>query len=455
MPIQSKNPATEEVIRTYEEVTDAELEHKLALAEKAFQVWKNTSFTERAKLFQKMSNYLKEHKEALGDLATLEMGKLKLAGQAEVEKCATCCEYYAENAEKILQTENFAGSGSENYIEFEPLGTVLAVMPWNFPYWQVFRAAIPALMAGNVMLLKHASNVPACAEAIEFAFTECGFPEGVFQNLFLSSERIEKVLRDPRVMATTLTGSEKAGASVASIAASEIKKSVLELGGSDAFIVLKDADIDLAATVAAKARMQMNAGQSCISAKRFIVEKEVAEKFITLLVKEFAKFKIGDPAEDGINIGPMATEQGLKDIERQVKESVTQGAKIVYGGKRFGTKGYFYEPTILTDLKKDMPVWNEEVFGPVLPVVIAKDEEQAIRMANDTIYGLGSTIFTQDIEKAKKLARRIEAGAVFINGQVHSDSRAPFGGIKHSGYGRELGTYGIKEFVNVKTIWIK
>jgi succinate-semialdehyde dehydrogenase/glutarate-semialdehyde dehydrogenase len=455
MAIQSKNPNTEELLKTFEEISDSELENKISKASAVFKNWKNTSFSERSTLLKKMANYLRENSVELGRLASLEMGKTLSAGKAEVEKCAMACDYYADNAEKILANEKIDGSGTENYVEFDPLGVILAVMPWNFPFWQVYRFIAPAVMAGNVGLLKHASNVPQCAEAIERAFTEVGFPVGVFQNIFINSGRVESVIRDPRIMAVTLTGSEKAGRSVAAIAGSEIKKAVLELGGSDPFIVLPDADIALAAQTATKTRMQNNVGQSCISAKRFLVHKDVVDEFSKLFIEEFKKLKVGDSLLVDTDVGPVATLQGLLDIERQVNESVSLGAKILFGGKRIGQKGYFYEPTILSNIKKGMPVYDEEVFGPVAPIIVFSTEEEMLDIANDTPYGLSSTIFSSNLDTIKRIIPKIEAGSVFVNGQVFSDPRAPFGGIKHSGYGRELSHYGIKEFVNIKNIWIK
>ncbi len=454
MAIQSKNPTTLEVIKNFEELSNEALEQKISDAQKGFQSWKKTSFRERSVLMHAHAKYLRAHAKELATLASIEMGKTKIAGLGEIEKCALICDYYADNAEKMLTNQKLNSNAKENYVSFEPLGVVLAVMPWNFPYWQVYRFAVPALMAGNVGLLKHASNVPQCAEAIENAFLESGFPKEVFQNLFISSTRVENIIRDKRVMAVTLTGSEKAGRNVASIAGDEIKKTVLELGGSDPFIVLAEADIEKAAENAMLGRMQNNVGQSCISAKRFIVETSIADKFTDALVNYFKKLIIGDPLLSQTNVGPLATEQGLLEIERQVNESVKMGAKILYRGKKVGSRGYFYEPTILSNVQKGMPVYDEETFGPVVPIIIVDDAEEAIRVANDTSFGLGATIFTKDIEKAKKLALKIEAGNVFINGFVRSDPRAPFGGIKHSGYGRELSDYGIKEFVNVKNVYI-
>lgn len=454
MAIQSKNPTTLEVVKNFEELSDSALEQKISDAQKGFKLWKETSFEERAELLHAHAKYLRAHAEELATFATIEMGKTKTAGIGEIEKCALVCDYYANNGEQMLQDQKINSNAKENYVSFEPLGVVLAVMPWNFPYWQVYRFIAPALMAGNVGLLKHASNVPQCAEAIEKAFLESGFPKEAFQNLFISSSRVEKVIRDPRVMAVTLTGSENAGKSVASIAGDEIKKTVLELGGSDPFIVLEDADINAAAENAMIGRMQNNMGQSCIAAKRFIILESVAEQFTSALVNYFSKLVIGDPLLTQTNVGPLATEQGLLEIERQVNESVAKGAKVLYGGKRIGDKGYFFEPTILSNVKKGMPVYDEETFGPIAPIIVVSSVEEAIAVANDTSFGLGATIFSKDIEKAKKLATKIEAGNVFINGSVRSDPRVPFGGIKHSGYGRELSDYGIKEFVNIKNVYI-
>jgi len=455
MAIQSKNPSTEEVLKTFTELTDEEVKDKINIGAQAFLSWKETSFEYRKELMHKHAEYLRVNKERLAEYASIEMGKTKVAAIVEVEKCATVCDYYADNAEEFLAQEVIESAAKENYISFEPLGIVLAVMPWNFPYWQAYRFLAPALMAGNVCLLKHASNVPQCAESIEDALLESGYPEGTFQNLFISSSKVESIIRDERVMAVTLTGSEVAGRSVASIAGDEVKKTVLELGGSDPFIVLADADVEGAAKDAAIGRMQNNVGQSCIAAKRFIVHSSIVEEFTKLFVEHFGKLVVGDPLNEQTKVGPLATKQGLLEVERQVNESVEKGAQILCGGKRVGNVGYFYAPTILGNVQKGMPVYDEEVFGPVAPIITFTDEDEAIRIANDTPFGLGATIFTKDIEKAKKLATKIEAGNVFINGFVRSDPRAPFGGIKRSGYGRELSSYGIKEFVNIKNVWIQ
>ncbi len=455
MAIQSKNPATGEVLKTFSELSDEEVKNKIGVGAEAFKSWRETSFEYRAGLMHKHAEYLRENKERLAKYASIEMGKTKAAAIIEVEKCATVCDYYADNAENFLVNEIIESTAKENYVSFEPLGIVLAVMPWNFPYWQAYRFLAPALMSGNVCLLKHASNVPECAESIEKSLLASGFPEGTFQNLFISSSKVESIIRDPRVMAVTLTGSEVAGRSVASIAGDEVKKTVLELGGSDPFIVLADADVKLAAKDAAIGRMQNNVGQSCIAAKRFIVHTSIVDEFTKLFVEHFSNLVVGDPLDERTTVGPLATEQGLLEVERQVDESVAKGGEILCGGKRVGSVGYFYAPTILGNVKKGMPVYDEEVFGPVAPIITFTDEDEAIKIANDTPFGLGATIFTKDIDKAKKLVTKIEAGNVFINGFVRSDPRAPFGGTKRSGYGRELGEYGIKEFVNIKNVWIQ
>jgi succinate-semialdehyde dehydrogenase/glutarate-semialdehyde dehydrogenase len=455
MAIQSKNPSTEEVLKNFEEISENELVEKINYSQKTFIEWKETSFSHRGELLKKHASYIRENIEGMAVLASVEMGKTKKAAIVELEKCADVCDYYAENGESILKNEILKSNASENYVSFEPLGVVLAVMPWNFPYWQVYRFIAPALMAGNVGLLKHASNVPQCAQAIEDAFVNSGFPKGIFQNLFINSSRVESVIRNHHIKAVTLTGSEGAGRSVASIAGDEIKKTVLELGGSDPFIVLEDADIEAAAMDAAIGRMQNNVGQSCIAAKRFIVQDTVVGKFTELFVNHMSNLIVGDPLLEETNVGPLATLQGLQDVERQVEDSITLGAKVLCGGARGEGSGYYYLPTVLDHVRKGMPVYDEEVFGPVAPIIKFSNVDEAIKIANDTPFGLGATIFTKDIDKAKIIATKIEAGNVFINGYVRSDSRIPFGGTKRSGYGRELGSYGIKEFVNIKNIWIK
>jgi len=452
MAITSQSPATLEIFKEFPELTSVELEEKISRGHNAFLKWRESDFDYRAGLMMKAAAKLREQKSKLAILAAQEMGKIVKAGEAEVEKCAWVCEYYAQNAQKFLAVQNIATEASESFVRFDPLGVVLAVMPWNFPFWQVFRFAAPALMAGNVGLLKHASNVPQCALAIEEIFVESGFPVGTFQTLLIGSSQVEKVIVDHRVAAVTLTGSEYAGSQVAALAGKEIKKTVLELGGSDPFIVLDDADLEKAIVVGAQARLQFNVGQSCIASKRFIVVESLADKFIAGVVREFSNFKIGDPILEDTIVGPLASEQILQTIEEQVAKSLALGAKLECGGKKFGTAGYFYEPTVLSNVKKGMPVYEEEVFGPVLPIIVVKDEAEAVTIANHSQYGLGASIWTRNIDKAKKLAAQIESGSVFINSMVKSDVRLPFGGIKKSGYGRELGDYGIKEFVNIKTV---
>ena len=455
MALKSINPLNKKVFSEITELSASEVSSKLNTSQNAFEAWKNTSFEERAKLMHQAAKVLRQNKSKYAQIMTNEMGKLVSAARAEVEKSALACDYYADNAEAFLKSETIESDASESFVRHDPIGIVLAVMPWNFPFWQVFRFAAPALMAGNVGVLKHASNVQLCAQAIEDVFIEAGFPKEVFTNLAIGSSKVEAVIRNPQIRAVTLTGSEYAGSQVAKTAGEEIKKTVLELGGSDPFIVLSDADLDEAAKSAVSARMQFNAGQSCISAKRFIVMKDVVDEFTKKLSGVVSSLKIGDPNDPKTDIGPLANEQMLTDIERQVSESAAMGAKIVVGGKRSESSGYFYQPTVLTGITPEMPVFNEEVFGPAIPVIVASSEKEAIDLANAHEYGLGSTIFSNNSEHAKELAAQIDSGAVFINHQVKSDPRLPFGGVKKSGYGRELSHHGIKEFVNIKTIWIK
>lgn len=457
MPIESHNPATGKTLATFEELNAEQIERRLALAQTTFETWRFVPLAQRSKLLLSLAQVLRANAAEMADIAAQEMGKPVAAGKAEVEKCAWACEYYAENAEEFLKPEQVKTDASQSYVRFDPLGVILAVMPWNFPYWQVLRFAAPAVLAGNVALLKHASSVPQCGMAIEKAFTQAGFPEGVFENLLIGASKVEGLIRDPRIKAVTLTGSEPAGQKVASVAGHEIKKTVLELGGSDPFIVLADADIEKAASVAAVARLQ-NCGQSCISAKRFIVVKEVAEEFINKFKQYTEKMVVGDPLDPKTQVGPLANKSGLQDIEKQVSTSVSLGAEVVTGGQRLtGAQfehGYFYAPTIIRDIKKGMPLYHEETFGPVASVFIAENTDDAIRIANDTTFGLGSSLWTRDIKLAEQLASKINAGCVFINGLVKSDPRLPFGGINRSGYGRELSHYGLREFVNVKTVWV-
>jgi succinate-semialdehyde dehydrogenase/glutarate-semialdehyde dehydrogenase len=450
----SKNPATEEVMLEVPEISSDAVARKLAIAQDTFLQWRGTAYAFRAERMRRLAALLRADARRYGELMAHEMGKPVKAGVAEVEKSAWVCEWYADNAERILAPETVETDARESFVRFDPMGSVLAVMPWNFPFWQVFRFAAPALMAGNVGLLKHASTVPQCAAAIEELFARAGFPEGAFQNLFIRSGAVEAVIRDPRVAAVTLTGSEAAGRSVAAIAGDEVKKTVLELGGSDPFIILADADIEAACAAAVSARLQNN-GQSCIAAKRFIAVREVLPAFLDCYEKKYAALAVGDPMDEATDVGPLATEQILSDIERQVNASVKLGARVVIGGRRREGRGYFFEPTILSDVLPGMPAYDEELFGPVAAVIAAEDAEDAIRIANDTVFGLGASIWTADTGRALSYAARIDAGAVFVNGAVKSDPRLPFGGIKRSGYGRELSSYGIKEFVNVKTVWVR
>jgi succinate-semialdehyde dehydrogenase/glutarate-semialdehyde dehydrogenase len=455
MALRSVNPATEEVIKEFDELTDQQIEQKLAAAQTTFEKWRTAPMEDRAKLMRRVGEILRAQKAELAKVITKEMGKTIGAAEAEIEKCAATCDYYADNAAAFLAPEQIKTDAGESYARFDPIGIVLAVMPWNFPFWQVFRFAAPALMAGNVGLLKHASNVQLSGQAIEKVFSDAGLPAGAFANLGIGSAKVDAIIRDPRVKAVTLTGSEYAGSQVAKTAGEVIKKTVLELGGSDPFIVMADADINQAALTAAATRLQFNAGQSCISAKRFIVDAQVADEFTAKLKAAIGEEVVGDPTNPATTVGPLVNQQAVKDIDRQVQDSIRKGAKLVAGGQRPTGKGYYYTPAILSGVKKGMPVYDEEVFGPVLPVITFQSEDEAATIANDSDYGLASTIFSGDKAAAQKLAARIEAGAVFINGQVKSDPRLPFGGIKRSGYGRELSHYGIKEFVNIKTIWVK
>jgi succinate-semialdehyde dehydrogenase/glutarate-semialdehyde dehydrogenase len=450
MAIQSRNPFTNEVVKTFEEESDEQILNKITLAEKTYSDWKQTNFTHRKELLLKTAVLLRDRKEQYAGLMTTEMGKAKREALGEIEKCALACDYYARNAEKFLSDEKLEAPEGEAYVVHEPIGIVLAVMPWNFPFWQVFRFLAPNLVAGNVGLLKHASNVPQCALAIQEVLLDAGFPTGCFQTLLISSAKVNMILDDDRVKAATLTGSEGAGSKVAERAGKNLKKTVLELGGSDPFIVLKDADIKKAAKTGAKARM-INNGQSCIAAKRFILEKSIADEFLSFFKVEFENIKIGDPANDSFDYGSMAREDLAQELEEQVNKSLEKGAKIMIGGKRDKA---FFEPTILTDVKPGMPAYEEELFGPVAVVLIAENEQHAIELANDSRFGLGGSLWSKNIEKAKKLVRRVESGAVYINKIMASHPAVPFGGIKMSGYGRELSEMGIKEFVNRKTIWL-
>ena len=453
MAIASINPATGEKLKDFPAFDDNEIEKRLQRADKAFRNYRHTTFTERAEMLHAVSDLLFEEKQKFAELITLEMGKLFRDSVAEIEKCARGCQFYAENGERFLEQEPAQTDAAESYVEYQPLGPVLAIMPWNFPFWQVFRFAAPALIAGNVGLLKHASNVPQCALAIENVLCRAGFEEGVFQTLLIEPEQVEKLIVDPRVKAVTVTGSEKAGAAVASAAAREIKKAVLELGGSDAFIVMPSADLAGAVSTAVKART-INTGQSCIAAKRFIIADEIYERFLEQFVDRMRALKIGDPMDPQTELGPLATEQILQGVHDQVQKTIAAGAKLLTGGNRIHGPGFFYEPTVLVDIPKQSPAYREEVFGPVAAVFRVGDAHAAVKLANDTTFGLGSSAWTKDHEEQKLFASELDSGMVFINAMVASDPRLPFGGVKRSGFGRELGAAGIREFTNTKTIWI-
>ena len=454
MSINSINPATGKIIKTFTPLTDAEIEDKLAKGVQTFKKYRLTSLESRREKLLKAAEILEKSAPQWAELITLEMGKPIKQSLGEVNKCALVCRYYAENGAKFLTPKYIETDAKKSYISYQPLGMILAVMPWNFPFWQVFRFAAPALMAGNVGLLKHASNVPQCALAIESIIQDAGFEPGVFQTLLIQASQVEMVLRDSRVKAATLTGSEGAGRSVASIAGDELKKTVMELGGSDPFIILKSANIDNAIDVGVTARM-LNNGQSCIAAKRFILSDKIADRFEELLTKKFQELKVGDPSDENIDIGPLATPTILDDIVKQVDKSVTLGAKVLIGGKAITGDGNFYPPTILKDIPADSPAMREEFFGPVAILFKVSSLEEAIELANSTVFGLGASVWTEDEAEVEIAIRDIEAGAVFINGMVKSDPRLPFGGIKRSGYGRELSMEGMHEFVNQKTVWQK
>lgn len=454
MPIISHNPATGKDIQKFDELTDEQIKDKIAKAQSVFESYKKLPIEKRSEMLRRVAAHLREKKNVYGTLITEEIGRPLTSAIAEIEKCALACEYYAEHGPEMLKREMVATDATESYVSFEPLGIVFAVMPWNYPFWQVLRFAAPALIAGNVGLLKHASNVPRSAEAIENIFLECGYDEGIFQNLFVSGGRTEQIIRDPRVKAVTLTGSEWAGRKVAEIAGDEIKPLVLELGGSDAFIVLASADIEKAAKVGAAARLQ-NCGQSCIAAKRFIIEESVYDRFLELFTTEFKNYVPDDPTKQNVIIGPIATQSGLEEVNKQVMLSIEKGAHVALGGSRIEKPGYFYTPTILTGVKSGMPAYNEEIFGPVASVIKVWDEVEAISVANDSPFGLGSSLWSNDREQVERLIPQIEAGCVFVNSMVKSDPRLPFGGVKKSGIGRELSYFGLREFVNVKTVSIE
>jgi succinate-semialdehyde dehydrogenase/glutarate-semialdehyde dehydrogenase len=452
--LSSVNPANGEVLARFEELADAELEARLARAAQTFRSWRRRPFAERAALMLRAAEVLEQRKEHWARLMTLEMGKTFKSAIAEAEKCAWACRFYAEHAERFLADEEAKASATRSYVRCLPLGPVLAVMPWNFPFWQVFRFAAPALMAGNVGLLKHASNVPQCALAIEEVFRAAGFPDGCFQALLVGSARVARILEDDRVVAATLTGSEAAGAAVASTAGKVIKKTVLELGGSDPFVVMPSADLDAAVRTAVTARV-INNGQSCIAAKRFIVHDRVYDRFEREMVQRMGALSVGDPMAPGTDVGPLASGAELEKLTQQVDVAVRDGARLLVGGKPAGGKGYYYPPTVLAGIPRRSPAYRDEIFGPVAMLYRVKDLDEAIAVANDVPFGLGSSVWTNDEGERRRFIDDLEAGATFVNAMVASDPRLPFGGVKRSGYGRELARDGIREFVNVKTVVVQ
>jgi len=454
MAIASVNPATGEVLKTFVSLSSEELAAKLDLAAATFRSYRQTSYAYRAERMLRAAEILESEKESLGRLMSLEMGKPIQSAMDEAVKSASACRYYAEHAERFLADEEIATSASRSYLHYQPLGPVLAVMPWNYPCWQVVRFAAPALMAGNVGLLKHASNVPQSALAIEDLFLRAGFPQGAFQTLLIGAAMVDQVLEDPRVMAATLTGSEGAGIQMGISAAKRIKKMVLELGGSDPFVVMASADVEEAAAMAVKARVANN-GQSCIAAKRFIVHESIADVFEREMVRRMEALQLGDPLDPATELGPLATPEAVADLDRDVRRTVEAGGRILTGGEPAKRPGCFYLPTVLTDIPRNSPAYSEEFFGPVASVFRVKDVQEAIRIANDTRFGLGASVWTRDLAERDLLVEGIEAGMVFVNKMVASDPRVPFGGIKQSGFGRELGPLGIREFTNIKTVWIE
>jgi len=454
MGITSINPATGQVLRTFEPLSDSQIEAKLRLAAETFPKFRKLAFADRARMMTRAADILESEKEALGRLMTSEMGKTFRSAVDEAVKCAWGCRYYAENAERFLADEVVETSAKRSYIRYQPLGVVLAVMPWNFPFWQVFRFIAPGLMAGNAGLLKHASNVPQCALKVEEIMRRAGFPEGAFQTLLIGAQQVEAILNDPRVAAATLTGSEGAGVQVGVSAARRIKKVVLELGGSDPFIVMPSANLDEAIETAVKARI-INNGQSCIAAKRFIVAESVAGKFESVFVSKMKALKVGDPMEPATDVGPLSTAEAVASLHADVQKTIEAGARVLTGGRPIDRQGNFYEPTVLANIPKNSPAYREELFGPVASVFRVKNLDEAIQIANDSRFGLGASAWTNDPNECERLTNEIEAGMVFINKMVVSDPRMPFGGVKSSGHGRELGVHGAREFTNIKTVWVE
>jgi succinate-semialdehyde dehydrogenase / glutarate-semialdehyde dehydrogenase len=454
MKIKSINPANGETLKTYDEMSAAKVAAALDQAHQTWTSWRKTAFVERARLMTRAGSILRERKEELARLMALEMGKPIKQGIAEAEKCSWVCDYYAENAELHLAPDVIKTESLKSYVAFEPLGVVLAVMPWNFPFWQVFRFAAPALMAGNTGVLKHSSNVPGCALEIETIFKLAGFPDGAFRALLIGSRQVQAVIEHPLVRAVTLTGSTPAGKSVAAQAGAVLKKTVLELGGSDPYIVLEDADLELAVQTCVNSRL-INSGQSCINAKRFIVAEPILPSFTEKYVALMKSKKVGDPLLEETEVGPLARHDLRAELHQQVIASVKRGARVLLGGEIPSGPGAYYPPTVLSEVKPGMPAYDDELFGPVAAIISAKNEDDAERIANDSVFGLGAAVFTRDLKRGERIAREIEAGSTFVNALVASDPRLPFGGIKQSGYGRELGSYGIREFVNIKTVCIK
>lgn len=453
MIYRTLDPATEELVKTYPEHSWEETKFLAEKTKGAFADWRETSFETRRKLTQRLAALLRERKKEFSQVITQEMGKPITQAEAEIDKCAWGCEFYAERAESYLKEEIIPTDAGKSYVRYDPLGVILGIMPWNFPFWQVFRFAVPAIMAGNAVLLKPAPNVPGCGSAVENLFREAGFAEGVFHCLFLSNETAERLIESPYIQGVSLTGSDRAGSQVAEAAGRSLKKTVLELGGSDPLIVFEDADLEKTIAAAIRSRM-LNSGQSCIAAKRLIVFEKVFKKFEEGFVRAVKELKVGDPKDPATDIGPLAREDLLQNLIQQVEETKMTGAKVLAGGDRPSRKGFFYLPTILKNVAPGMTAFEEEIFGPVASLIVAKDDEEAMELANKTAYGLGASLWTKDAARAEKLARKIEAGSVFINGMVKSDPRLPFGGIKKSGYGRELAAQGLHEFVNIKTVWI-
>lgn len=454
MAIATINPATGEVIKTFTALTDAQVDAKIALAAKSFETYRHTTLADRARWMNKAADILDTAKEELGRIMTLEMGKTLRSAIDEAAKCALGCRYYAENAAKFMADEEVATAATKSFVRYQPVGVVLAIMPWNYPFWQAFRFIAPALMAGNIGLLKHASNVPQSALKIEEILQLAGFPDGTFQTLLIGASQVDRILNDPRIAAATLTGSEQAGIQVGISAAKRIKKVVLELGGSDPFIIMPSANLAEAAATAVKART-INNGQSCIAAKRFIVHEKVADQFEVEFVARMKALKLGDPFDDKTDVGPLATPDAVKDLDADVKKSVEAGAKLLTGGKPVPGPGNFYEPTVLTDVPKDSPAYREEFFGPVASIFRVKNIDEAVAIANDSRFGLGASAWTNDAAERDRFVNDLEAGLVFINQMVASDPRLPFGGVKASGHGRELGQFGLREFTNIKTVWLR